>query len=101
VLLAAAIIVPAARAQQLVIRVVVLQSQDKAMVDSIPVATKEIVSYLVARQPTGQARRSMIDIRVCKGVPADTVQALMRELRENNFIMVVDLKDPDARLCSL
>jgi hypothetical protein len=100
VLLAAAIVVPAARAQQMEIRVVVLQSQDKAMVDSIPLAAKEIVPHLVAGRSTEQARLFMVEIRSCKGVPADTIQALMREIQKNNFIVVIDLKEPDARLCS-
>src|SRR5262245_15870652 len=99
VLLAAAIVVPAARAQQVETRNVVLQSQDKATVDSTPLATKEIVPHLVAGRPTGQARLIMVQIRSCKGVPADTIQALMRDLQKNNFIVVIDLNDPDARLC--
>jgi tetratricopeptide (TPR) repeat protein len=87
-------------AQQPETRLIVLQSQDKALVDSSPVTTRDIVAHLTARS-SGQGQLPMVNIQSCAKVPADAVQGLMKELQAKKFIPVLDLHDPDVRHCSL
>jgi hypothetical protein len=98
-LLVAVVTAPPAVGQQLEMRVVTLLSEDKAMVDATPLATKEIVSYL-ASQAAGRPRPPMITVRNCQKVPADTIQALTQDLQKRNFIVALDFNPPDSRLCS-
>jgi len=79
-------------------RLVVLQSQETALVDSTPVSIKDVVSHLSARSSV-QGQLSMVNIQSCAKVPADTVQGLMKELQTKKFMVVQDLKDPDVRHC--
>jgi hypothetical protein len=100
VLVIAAMAIPvAAPAQQRDMRVVSVLSQDRGMVDSTVVATKDIASHL-ASQHTPQARRPMIIIRNCEKVPPDTIRTLAQDLEKGNFIVVLDSNRPDARLCA-
>jgi len=99
-LLAAAITQPiAAHAQQSPITVVILLTADSGLVDAAAVATKDIVDRVTS--PRG-ARSGMhfVEIKTCPKVPADTIQAMVKELKTRQFSVVIDLKDVDPRLCS-
>ena len=89
----------AASAQRPETRLIVLQSQDRALVDSNPVTTSDIVAHLTARS-SGQGQLPMVNVQSCAKVPADTVQGLMKELQAKKFMAVLDLNDPDGRHCS-
>ena len=88
-----------AGAQRPETRLIVLQSQDRALVNSNPVTTRDIVAHLTARL-SGQGQLPMVNIQSCAKVPADTVQGLMKELQAKKFMAVLDLNDPDVRHCS-
>ena len=88
-----------AHAQQRNIRVVSLLSQDKAMVDSTSVASKDITAHFLAEH-TGQAARPIIMIRNCEGVSADDIQAVAKELQKHNFIVALDTRGPEVGLCA-
>ena len=99
-LFAAAIVAPVVvQAQQPATTVVMLLTGDKAMVGTNAVATKDVVSQVTAERGT-RTGMHMVEIRSCRNVPADTTQALMKELQTRKFLVVIDLKDPDPRLCS-
>ena len=80
---------------QIAQRLVVLQSQDNALVNSTPVATKDIVAHLTSRS-SGQGL-PMVSIQSCAKVPADTVQGLTKELQAKKFIPIVDLNNLPMR----
>jgi len=88
-----------AGAQRPETRLVVLQSQERALVDSSPVTISDIVAHLTART-SGQGQLPMVNIQSCAKVPADTVQGLMKELQAKKFVPMLDLQDPDARHCA-
>ena len=88
-----------AGAQRPETRLIVLRSQDTALVDSSPVTTKDIVAHLTARS-SGEGQLPMVKVQSCAEVPADTVQGLMKELQAKKFVPMLDLHDPDVRHCA-
>jgi biopolymer transport protein ExbD len=89
---------PAASAQPPAMTLVVLQTEERALVDSKPVPTKEVVAYLATRSTQG--RPPMVSIQSCAKVPADAVQGLVKGLQAQKFMPAVDLNNPDARHCA-
>jgi tetratricopeptide (TPR) repeat protein len=81
------------------ITVISLLSEHRGMVGSIALAIKDIVSHVTSQQ-TPQAPLRMVTIRSCEKVPADTIQILAQDLKKRNFLVVIDLKGLDARLCA-
>jgi len=103
-LLVAAITQPmAAHAQQKreqpATTVVVFLSAASGLVDTTPVATKDIVERVTAlRKP--QVGTHFVEIKGCPKVPADTIQAVAKELQTRRFMVAIDLKDVDPRICA-
>lgn len=99
-LIATAISVPsAASAQQPPMTVVTLLPGDKGMVDARAVATKDIVSHITS-QRGARTGMHMVRIQTCPKVPPDSVQEMMKELQKRKFVVVLDLNNPDPRLCA-
>ncbi|HJU30550.1 MAG TPA: hypothetical protein VJ740_03820 [Hyphomicrobiaceae bacterium] len=86
-------------AQQPISSLVVLASQDRALIGSKPIAPKDIVSRLLSQQPA-QRGLHMVTIQSCPGVSADAVQGLVADLQKNRMMPVVDLNPPEPRLCA-
>jgi hypothetical protein len=86
-------------AQQPMVTVVVLMSQDRALVRSKPVAAKDIISSLLSQQPK-QPGPHLVNVQNCAGVSADAIQGLVKDLQKNRLVPVIDFNPPDARLCS-
>lgn len=98
--LAAAIVAPpAARAQQPAMTVVTLLPGDKGLVGTRAVAESDIVAS-VTSQATARGGLRMVTIRSCRQVAPEKVQGLMQDLQKRNFIVVIDLNQPDPRLCA-
>jgi hypothetical protein len=41
----------------------------------------------------------IVAIKTCRGVPPDAIQAMMKDLEARKFMVAIDLKDADPRLC--
>jgi tetratricopeptide (TPR) repeat protein len=90
---------PPVGAQPPAMTLVVLQTEERALVDSSPVPTKEVVAYLASRS-FAQGRPPMVSIQSCAKVPADAVQGLVKGLQAQKFMPAVDFNNPDARHCA-
>ncbi len=88
----------AAQAQQPPMTTVTLLSQDKAAVDAKRMPTNDVVAHLSARN-AGRSGVKMISLESCPKVPPDAVQGMKQTLQKNKFMVVLDLKEPDPRLC--
>jgi hypothetical protein len=97
-LLAAAVETSAVQAQQPSMTTVRLLTQDTATVDAKRVAAKDVAAHLTA-QSAAQPGLRMIALEACPGVPPDAVQGMMQTLQKSRFMVVLDLKEPDPRLC--
>ena len=88
-----------AQAQQPNIPVVTLVSADKGLIGSTRVPKTDIVSQL-ARKFTAQETLRMVEVRACPGVSPDVIKEITNELEKNKLIVVVDLHEPDRKLCA-
>lgn len=95
--LGAVLAVAAAHAQEM--RTVTLLDDNRAMVDAAFVAAKDIASRFPA-QPSGQSKRPIVEVRSCPKVSADSVQVVVKDLQAKNYIVFLDLKAPDPRICA-
>jgi len=89
---------PVAQAQQPAMIVVTILTGDKGMVDARSVATKDIVAQVTAQRGS-RTGMHIVTIRTCPGVPPDTIQAMLKDLEARKFMVAIDLKDADPRLC--
>lgn len=100
-LLAALLAAPSqTHAQQPTMTVVTLLPSGKALVGSTPIPTKDIAAHLAAQSGAPRAGLRMVTIQSCEKVPADAIQDLRQDLQKRNFMVVIDLGQPDARLCA-
>ena len=88
----------AAQAQQPAMTFVTLLTGDRGTVDERALATKDIVAQVTAQRGS-RTGMHMVTIQTCPKVPPDTIQAMMKELQARKFMVVIDLKDADPRLC--
>ena len=88
----------AAQAQQPAMTFVTLLTGDRGMVDARALATKDIVAQVTAQRGS-RTGMHMVTIQTCPKVPPDTIQAMMKELQARKFMVAIDLKDADPRLC--
>ena len=96
--LAGIAIAAGAQAQQQNMPVVTLISADKGLIGSTHVPRKDIASQLALKFTARETLR-MVQVQVCPGVPADDVTAITGDLEKNKLIVVVDLHEPDRKLC--
>jgi hypothetical protein len=77
-LIASLVAAPSAQAQQPAMTRVTLLTQDKGVVDAKPVAAKDIVAYVTARQ-AARSGLKMIELQTCPKVPPDMIQDMIKE----------------------
>ena len=87
-----------AQAQQRSMPAVTLVSADKGLIGSARVPKKDIVAQL-ALKFTAQDTLRMVEVRACPGVSPDVIKEIMDQLEKNKLIVVVDLHEPDPKLC--
>jgi hypothetical protein len=88
-----------AQGQQPNIPAVTLVSADKGLIGSARVPKADIASQL-ALKFTAQDTLRMVEVRACPGVPADVVTEVTDQLQKNKLMVVVDLHEPDRKLCA-
>ncbi len=98
-LIASLVAAPSAQAQQPAMTRVTLLTQDKGVVDAKPVAAKDIVAYVTARQ-AARSGLKMVELQTCPKVPPDMIQDMMRELQKKKVMVVLDMNEPNARTCA-
>lgn len=97
--LIAAFAVPhAVHAQQPGRTLVTLLTGDRGMVDARAMATKDIVAQ-VTTQRGSRAGLHIVTIQTCPKVPPGIIQGMMKDLQARTFMVALDLKDADPRLC--
>jgi hypothetical protein len=77
---------------------VILLSDERGIVAEKFAAPKEIAAR-VATYMAGQSDLRMVVLRSCPKVRADIAQAVMNDLQKGRFIAVLDLHEPDTRIC--
>ena len=87
-----------AQAEQRSIPAVTLVSADKGLIGSTRVPKTDIVSQL-ALKFTAQDTLRMVEVRACPGVSPDVITEITNQLEKNKLIVVVDLHEPDRKLC--
>lgn len=88
-----------AQAQQHNVPVVTLVSADRGLIGSTRVPKADIASQL-ALKFTAQDTLRMVEVRACPGISADVVTEIRNELEKNKLIVVIDLHEPDRKLCA-
>jgi hypothetical protein len=91
----------AAHAQQppMTITMVTLLTVDSGFVDAAAIATKDIVDRVTSLRRTPTAAH-LVQIKTCPKVPADTIQAMVKELQTRRFLVAIDLNAVDPQICS-
>ena len=87
-----------AQAQQHQMPAVTLVSADQGLIGATRVPKKDIASQL-ALKFTAQDTLRMVEVRACPGVSPDVIKEITDQLEKNKFIVVVDLHEPDRKLC--
>jgi len=98
VALAGIAICAGAQAQQHSFPAVTLVSADTGLIGSTRVPKANIVSQL-ALKFTAQDTLRMVEVRACPGVSPDVIKEIMDQLEKNKLMVVVDLREPDRKLC--
>jgi len=94
----------AAHAQQppqqpaMTMTIVTLLTVDSGFVDATAIATKDIVDRVTSLRRTATAAH-LVQIKTCPSVPADTIQAMAKELQTRKFLVAIDLNAVDPRIC--
>jgi hypothetical protein len=88
-----------AQAQQQHMPAVTLVSADNGLIGSTRVPKKDIASQL-ALKFTAQDTLRMVEVRACPGVSPDVIKEITDQLEKNKLIVVVDLREPDRKLCA-
>jgi len=88
-----------AQAQQRSMPDVTLVSADKGLIGSTRVPKKDIASQL-ALKFTAQDTLRMVEVRACPGVSPDVIKEITDQLEKNKLIVVIDLHEPDRKLCA-
>jgi len=77
---------------------VTLLTVDSGFVDATAIATKDIVDRVTSLRRTATAAH-LVQIKTCPSVPADTIQAMAKELQTRKFLVAIDLNAVDPRIC--
>jgi hypothetical protein len=79
--------------------VITLLPRERALVAAAPMPAKDVVAHVAERMEPARGPR-MVTVQSCPGVPADSVQALRRDLQQRQVVVIVELADPDPRVCA-
>lgn len=88
-----------AQAQQHQMPAVTLVSADQGLIGATRVPKKDIASQL-ALKFTAQDTLRMVEVRACPGLSPDVIKEITDQLEKNKLIVVVDLHEPDRKVCA-
>ena len=87
------------QAQQHQMPAVTLVSENQGLIGATRVPKKDIASQL-ALKFTAQDTLRMVEVRACPGLSPDVIKEITDQLEKNKLIVVVDLHEPDRKLCA-